>query len=258
MSTAASAFWWAAFPESARWCGVFQGGGAKGVAYVAALRAVEEKCRWFRSVAGSSAGALTASLVAAGFAPHELEDMTANMLAAISPSSIIDRGLHALGPTRALTRYNAAALERLLESHLRDGVRRHGGEPESDVTFAELTTSTGIELYVLALDASTGCPMPFSTETTPTLAVSAAVVASCAIPLAFEPRYVEIDPSARPVLGQISLPLVRRLVDGGAWANFPAFIYTDEAFREVLRLLASMWVDRVVDPAGMQDLRVRA
>src|SRR5215212_6810338 len=38
--------------------GVFKGGGAEGVAYVGALEALVERRVWFRSVAGSSAGAL--------------------------------------------------------------------------------------------------------------------------------------------------------------------------------------------------------
>src|SRR5262245_32069806 len=46
--------------------GVFEGGGAKGLAYAGALRALKERKCWFRAVAGSSAGAITAALIAAG------------------------------------------------------------------------------------------------------------------------------------------------------------------------------------------------
>jgi len=223
-------FWWKALPPEALWHGVFQGGGAKGVAYSGALEAMESNRQWFCSVAGSSAGALTASLIAAGFHPDELTAMTDEMLAAVHPSSIIDVGLRKTKWTRGLTRYSAQALEQALERRLREGVRRHGGKVSDDVTFADLAT-TSISLYVLALDASVGRPMPFCAERTPRLSVSAAVAASCAIPVAFPPRYIEIDDTSIPAYGGEHLPHLRRLVDGGAWANFPAFIYEDEAFR---------------------------
>lgn len=52
--------------------GVFEGGGAKGFAHVGALRAAEERGFRFRAVAGTSIGALIASLVAAGFTSSDL------------------------------------------------------------------------------------------------------------------------------------------------------------------------------------------
>jgi NTE family protein len=52
--------------------GVFEGGGAKGLAHVGALRALEERGFRFRAVAGTSIGAIIASLIAAGFKSQEL------------------------------------------------------------------------------------------------------------------------------------------------------------------------------------------
>lgn len=49
--------------------GVFEGGGAKGVLYVGALEAMAERNLWFSAVAGSSAGAITAALIASGMGP---------------------------------------------------------------------------------------------------------------------------------------------------------------------------------------------
>jgi len=70
-------FIWYKQPEIVnRWFnGVFEGGGAKGIAYAGALKALKERKCWFKSVAGSSAGAITAALVAAGFEPKEIEKM---------------------------------------------------------------------------------------------------------------------------------------------------------------------------------------
>src|SRR5687768_14936004 len=67
------ALWWRSPERREQWNGVFQGGGAKGVAYVGALRAVQEAGCWFRAVAGSSAGAITACMIAASLTPDEIE-----------------------------------------------------------------------------------------------------------------------------------------------------------------------------------------
>ena len=53
--------------------GVFSGGGIKGFAYVGAMQALEERGITFKRVAGTSAGAILATFVAAGFNAEELE-----------------------------------------------------------------------------------------------------------------------------------------------------------------------------------------
>ena len=47
--------------------GVFEGGGAKGLAFVGALSFMESQGLWFKRVAGTSAGAITAAFIAAGY-----------------------------------------------------------------------------------------------------------------------------------------------------------------------------------------------
>jgi len=61
--------------------GVFEGGGAKGLAYAGALRALKERRCWFHAVAGSSAGAVTAALIAAGL---NYDEMSREIDAALS------------------------------------------------------------------------------------------------------------------------------------------------------------------------------
>ena len=53
---------------------IFEGGGAKGVAHTGAIKAVEESGFAFAAVAGSSAGAIVATLIAAGFGADEIFD----------------------------------------------------------------------------------------------------------------------------------------------------------------------------------------
>ncbi|MFD1018719.1 patatin-like phospholipase family protein [Thalassobacillus hwangdonensis] len=59
--------------------GVFSGGGVKALAFVGALQVVTEKGYSFERVAGTSAGAITASLVAAGYKMDEMENILREM-----------------------------------------------------------------------------------------------------------------------------------------------------------------------------------
>ena len=57
--------------------GIFEGGGAKGVAHVGALAACEENGFYFVGVAGASAGAIIATLIAAGLSASDILDPSA-------------------------------------------------------------------------------------------------------------------------------------------------------------------------------------
>lgn len=57
--------------------GIFEGGGAKGLAHVGALKAIENRVQ-FIGVSGSSAGAIIAALVAVGYTADELFDPVEN------------------------------------------------------------------------------------------------------------------------------------------------------------------------------------
>ena len=52
--------------------GVFEGGSIKGILYVGALEGVLKRKIWFSAVAGSSAGAITAAMIAAGLRPEDM------------------------------------------------------------------------------------------------------------------------------------------------------------------------------------------
>ena len=55
--------------------GVFSGGGLKGFALVGAYQVLEEKGFRFQRLAGTSAGAILASFIAAGYSGKEIEVM---------------------------------------------------------------------------------------------------------------------------------------------------------------------------------------
>src|SRR5918996_4748949 len=54
---------------------VFEGGGVKGIGLAGAFAALEQRGFEHRSVAGTSAGAITAALVAAGYSSAELDEI---------------------------------------------------------------------------------------------------------------------------------------------------------------------------------------
>ena len=197
--------------------GVFKGGGARGLAYAGALRAVAARGRWFGSVAGASAGAITAALVAAGFTPDRIAAVSADGLASVK------RGILRTVAGRSNAVFANDGLERWIESQLVAAAPGRMAPAGTPVSFAELFTATGIGLYVITMDLHGREPLIFHHTLTPDAGVAAAVVASCAIPGAF--------PAGRAVVGPAGSPTVRELVDGGAWANFPWFVFTDRAFR---------------------------
>lgn len=200
--------------------GIFKGGGAKGLVYCGALHELRARGIWFTSVAGSSAGAITAALIAAGHQPDELASLAADALRQVKKKwwgSALPAGDRAL--------YRTDRLGTWLEDLLAAAVGRPSS-PTSPVTFAELGAIDGrIELHVVVMDLATQQPFVFNWSSAPGASVTQAVLASSAIPVAMRARRMIVTDADGTV------PTIHRVVDGGAWANYPAFVYTDRSFR---------------------------
>jgi predicted acylesterase/phospholipase RssA len=195
--------------------GVFKGGGARGVAYAGALRAVEGDGTWFGAVAGASAGAITAALVSAGLTPDELEEATSDAL-----EGVRRRLLWSI--LTGSTIYDPGKLYGWLDSRLRERVRGESDD-ETPVSFAQLVQASGIDLFVVAMDLHTKAPVILSADLTPNVSVAAAVLASSAIPGTL--------PAGRSIVRSNGSAFVDQLVDGGSYANFPQFVFTSPSFR---------------------------
>ncbi len=216
---------------------VFVGGGVKGIAYVGALQVLEKEgiTGQIDRVGGTSAGAITASLIACGLDIEKLDDMIPEVLKAAESPIPVRLGLAAVG--RATSLFDGAGLRRWLDGAYDDALRR---DPSAGpVTFAEMYESTRIELYVVSLDLATEHPIVFNHRTTPTVDVAGAVAASSAIPGAFPAGRVMMqasDGGAR----------VHQMIDGAGWANYPEFVFTDDGFRTWLAAEAQAdgaWTD---------------
>jgi NTE family protein len=201
--------------------GVFEGGGAKGVLYPGALEGMLRRRLWFKAVAGSSAGAITASMIAAGMTPSEMRDEQ-------------EPGLTAMArPTRwsgyRRLRWGTGFLdhERILK-WLTDVLCRQSSKLGLDVdergpTFAAISDRTEIDLFVVAVDLKARHLAVFNGALTPETRVADAVMASATIPFAVEPRIFHSD--------REEAMQWRLFVDGGVAANFPSFVFRDEGFR---------------------------
>jgi predicted acylesterase/phospholipase RssA len=213
--------WWFDDPErvTTKLAGVFEGGGAKGVAYAGALEVVLEKGCWFSAVAGSSAGAITAALIAAGLEPEDIKRETPEGLKTLSVRwRKWWRALQGKGP------YASSGLSNWLEGILCTQVARVRSV-ESPVTFDDLYEATHIELNVVAVDVAQQSPIVFSHHDTPECGVVQAVIASAALPGAFKIPAFHAPSFERPHL----------VCDGGVWSNFPRFVFTDASFRKLRR-----------------------
>ncbi len=74
--------------------GLFEGGGALGAAYVGGLRALEDNNFWFARVAGNSAGAITAAMIAVGFTAQEIQWLSSAFPeAGRAPQTLLDKGI---------------------------------------------------------------------------------------------------------------------------------------------------------------------
>ena len=197
--------------------GVFKGGGAKGVLYAGALQAMEERGHWFRAVTGASAGAITATLIGAGLDSASITELAPQGLSKIRKNYLMDL----VGQPLIRTNQLQAWLEAVLIWQLAILGRPHAGAEA--VTFADLNAASGIDLYVVCVDVAQKQPRVFSHELTPELSVASAVMASSAIPLAFRP--------GRLLVSSTGADQVHRLMDGGVWANYPAFVFRDPSFR---------------------------
>jgi predicted acylesterase/phospholipase RssA len=222
--------WWENGSVRADVAGVFEGGGAKGLAYAGATAALCDHGRWFCAVAGASAGAITAALIAAGADPEQLERWTheglqtlASQLATppkadgrLARARFAWRALHHLAsPTTA-----AIATSDDLGTWLRARFATLVGD--GNVTFKGLFEATEIELTVVAVDLIQRKHRIFCHSWTPDIAVAEAVIASSSIPFALPAQRLSMDDDPR---------YGNPIVDGGVWTNFPTFVFHDHQFR---------------------------
>jgi predicted acylesterase/phospholipase RssA len=136
-----------------RVAGIFKGGGAKGLVYAGALHELRARGIWFDTVAGSSAGAITATLVACRFSPDDIATAASEAL------ETIPWNWRGFLPWGSRSVFRTSKLESWLEGRLRTIV----GPTEAgrSITFRDLAGFSDIELNVVAMDLDRRQPIVF-------------------------------------------------------------------------------------------------
>ncbi len=193
---------------------VFSGGGVKGFALIGAYEAIEEKGLRWKRLAGTSAGAMLAALLAAGYSAREIADL----LGELELKQFLDESASWL-PFSIwkwvrlywhLGLYEGKVLEQWLESVLAArGVR----------TFQDVPAGS---LYIVASDVTNGRIVVLPDDLNEygidpsSFSVAKAVRMSVSIPYFFEPVRLQ---------GKNGTALI---VDGGVLSNFPVFLFDEE------------------------------
>ena len=191
---------------------VFEGGGARGIAFVGAIQAMEEeKVEWQR-IAGTSAGAVIAALLASGYKSYEIRQHLSELdFSKLRGRTIMNR-IPVFGSLLELMFnlgiYKNDYLETWLDLLLSEkGIK----------TFADLPYG---KLKIIASDVSNGQMLILPDDldrygmSPSDLNVSTAVMMSASIPFFF-----------RPVIWKSKDRNKSYILDGGLLSNFPIWIF---------------------------------
>lgn len=203
---------------------VFQGGGVKGIALVGAYSVLSEEGYRPQNVAGTSAGAIVATLIAAGYTADELE----GMLAETPFSTFLDGGwedrIPFLGAPLSILLDQGIHEGRAFDEWMRERLAAKGVGRFGDLVVPEFADDaryrhrvqvvasdvTARRLLVLPMDAPSLGIEPDEMD------VALAVRMSMSIPIVFEPvRHRAPDGT-------------HVIVDGGMLSNFPVWLFDSE------------------------------
>jgi NTE family protein len=253
--------------------GVFEGGGAKGYAHIGALRAAERHGVKFDAVAGTSAGAIVAAFVAAGFTSDELFLIDADKnrsgafaintfeLLSLSDWNEWQRLQVAVSPkpkskkkqtysplfAGAFVAYVGWRHQKIFKRFL-DKFGNTSADPLKNFLDTQLSAKLGLKggerarfrdlsrpLRVVASNLATGKMQVLSEQENPDMFVSDAVAASACYPIFFQPVRIAEEPH----------------VDGGIVSNHPAWAFDDLRERDDFRTATIGF--RFLDAAATQS-----
>lgn len=192
---------------------VFEGGGVKGIALAGAVTALEEQGYTWHRLAGASAGAIAAALLAAGYTGKELTDI----LMKVNYGELLkDNGRDMWFVTKVakLMRYKGVYTTNYLEAWIEGLLKAKGKE-----RFKDILEDGKSKLKIIACDITNRRmiilpedlslygidPMEFS--------IAKAVSMSISIPFFFAPAELKEKNS------------IDLIVDGGLVSNFPVWIF---------------------------------
>ena len=199
--------------------GVFSGGGLKGFALVGACQVLEAENFRFKRVAGTSAGAILAAFIAAGYSGKEIQ----TMLEELDVPSLLDPRKTILpfpfmkwvNVYHHLGLYKGKALEKWFFQKLAaKGVYTFGDLPRDSLKLVASDLTNG-RMIVLPDDLQ-----KYHIEAK-NFSVASALRMSCGIPFFFEPVTLKTGKGDSVI------------VDGGVLSNFPLWVFDDREGRKM-------------------------
>lgn len=220
--------------------GVFAGGGLKGFALVGAYQALEEKGYRFKRVAGTSAGAILACFIAAGYSGKEIEQMMQeeDLKLLLDPRKLIlpIPFMKWLLLYWRMGLYQGNALEDwFFEKLSAKGVYNFADLPPGSLKLVASDLTNG-KMIVLPDDL-----VHYGIEPG-MFPIARALRMSCNIPFFFEPVRFKA-PSGETIV-----------VDGGVLSNFPMWIFDNGDGRRE-RPLIGMKLSHRKDDMGGREIR---
>lgn len=198
---------------------VLEGAGVRGIAYVGALKYLEEKnlSSGIDKTGGTSAGAIMALAISLGYNSKEIEDLVYNM----KVQKFNDGKFFFIGGIARMNRnygwYRGKRFSRWLEEVI------EAKTGNADITFAELHARGFKDLHVTGTSLNNQKLIVFSKESYPDMKVKDAVRISMSIPLYFEALI--IDSAGHVISRRDAKPYHDIVVDGGFTGNFPITIF---------------------------------
>jgi NTE family protein len=208
---------------------VMEGGGIKGIAYGGALVELEKKgiLQNISRVAGTSAGAIQASLLAIGYSPEDI----VNIVNETPIETFNDDGFISKGTKRLLKEFGWFRGDSFLRT-LEDLIFQKTGN--ANLTFEELhelaKATPYRDLYVTGSNLTEQVLEVFSFETYPKMRIADAVRVSMSIPLYY--RSLWISKEGAVFENHIPEKKTRLFVDGGLLLNYPIHIFDDKKYHE--------------------------
>ena len=205
---------------------VFEGGGVKGIGLVGAVAVAEEKGYQFVNVAGTSAGAITAALMAAGYSAKEMKEK----LEKLDYNRFKDKGLldkiWLAGQMLSLIFEKGIYEGKFFEEWMSDLLREKDVETFNDLILEENKGDERFrfKLRVIASDITRGRLLVLPQDLADygirpeDFNVAAAVRMSMSIPFFYEPIK----------LRNMKTNEISYIVDGGVLSNFPVWLFDTE------------------------------
>jgi NTE family protein len=201
---------------------VFEGGGVKGIGFVGAVKIVEEQGYQFENLAGTSAGAIVAALVAAGYNAAELHQI----LAAQNFADFTDKGredkIPLAGPLVSVIFEKGIYEGNMFENWMRNLLAKKGIRTFGDLVIEKNKDKPKYryKLQVIASDLTSGRMLVLPRDIAQfginpdDLDVAQAIRMSMSIPFFFEPVQLK-DKTG----------LVHYIVDGCVLSNYPVWLF---------------------------------